>query len=81
MNNNAPFMDDPINERLGRVGELTHPRYGHVKEPAVMVRVSNARVPAHRRAPEMGEHTDDILTMSGYTPDQIAHLRASGLVV
>ena len=81
MNNNAPFMDDPLNARLGRVGELTHPRYGHVKEPAVMVRVSDAVVPVHRRAPELGEHTDEILTMSGYTGEQIASLRASRVVI
>lgn len=33
-----------------------------------------------QRAPTIGEHTDDIMREIGYTPDEIAALRASGVV-
>ncbi len=32
------------------------------------------------RAPEFGEHTDDVLTAAGYPPEVIAKLRESGIV-
>jgi len=80
LNNNVPVMDDPLNHRLGRVGELEHPRYGHVREPGVFVRVGGAEVPEHRRAPEFGEHTDEVLAWAGYDPAAIADLRSRNVV-
>jgi len=73
-------MDDPLNHRLGRVGELEHPRYGHVREPGVFVRVGGAELPEHRRAPEFGEHTDEVLAWAGYDPAAIADLRSRNVV-
>jgi crotonobetainyl-CoA:carnitine CoA-transferase CaiB-like acyl-CoA transferase len=57
-----------------------NPRDGQVRELAVLIRVSDARVREHTVAPELGEHTDDILETMGYGPDTIATLRANGAV-
>jgi CoA:oxalate CoA-transferase len=32
-----------------------------------------------RRAPMLGEHTDDVLASAGYSPDEIEQLRAAGV--
>jgi crotonobetainyl-CoA:carnitine CoA-transferase CaiB-like acyl-CoA transferase len=73
-------MTDPEQRRLGRVAEVEHASEGRVRELAVLVRVSDARVPAHRLAPELGEHTDEILASVGYRPDAIAELRDRGAI-
>ena len=76
MDPNRSIMDDPENLRLGRVGEFSHPRFGKVREVAVPYRVDGTGIPEHRRAPEFGEHTDEILAWAGYAADEIAELRA-----
>jgi crotonobetainyl-CoA:carnitine CoA-transferase CaiB-like acyl-CoA transferase len=74
--NMTAFLRDPANRASGRAAELPHPRQGHVRELAVLLRASEAAVPAHRLAPELGQHTDAILAWLGYTRGQIAELRA-----
>jgi crotonobetainyl-CoA:carnitine CoA-transferase CaiB-like acyl-CoA transferase len=72
------FVNDPEHRRSGRVAEVRHPSKGNMRELAVLVRVSDAEVPSHRLAPELGQHTDEILTRLGYDEGKIAELRASG---
>jgi crotonobetainyl-CoA:carnitine CoA-transferase CaiB-like acyl-CoA transferase len=73
-----PFVNDPEHRRSGRVAEVRHPSKGNMRELAVLVRVSDAEVPSHRLAPELGQHTDEILNWLGYDEGKIAELRASG---
>ncbi|MDQ1432949.1 MAG: hypothetical protein QOF40_3551 [Actinomycetota bacterium] len=70
------FMNDPEPRRTGRVAELPHARLGHVRELDVLVRVSDAATTPHRLAPGLGEHTDELLTELGCSPEEIAELRA-----
>ena len=70
------FMNDPAQRRIGRVAELSHPDKGNVRELHVLVRASDAAQVPHRLAPELGEHTDEILLQFGYTAEEIAALRA-----
>jgi len=76
--NNVAFMTDLENVRSGRVAVCPHPTQGAVREVAALVRVSDAEVPPHRVAPELGAHTDDILAWLGYDDATIADLRARG---
>ena len=76
MDGSRDFMDDALNRSIGRVGEFDHPRFGRVREVALPLRVSDTRMPVHRRAPEFGEHTEQILLWAGYVPTQIATLRS-----
>jgi len=78
--NNRRFMDDPEHLRLGRVGEFDHPRYGKTRQPGVLIRFDGASVPPLRRAPELGEHTDEVLAALGIPPEEVARLRADDAV-
>jgi crotonobetainyl-CoA:carnitine CoA-transferase CaiB-like acyl-CoA transferase len=73
--NNRRFMDDPEHLRLGRVGQFDHPRFGQTRQPAQLIRFDGASVPALRRAPELGEHTDEILAFLGIPPEEADRLR------
>ena len=77
--NDATFLKDPENHRTGRVAECPHPRRGHVRELAVLVRVSDSTPPPHRLAPSLGEHTEEILRMLGHDGDAIDKLKARGV--
>ena len=71
------FLRDPENERSGRVAVVPHEALGHVREFAHLLRVSDAEVVPHRVAPDLGEHTDEILSWLGYETVQIDALPRS----
>ena len=73
-------MNDPAYRRTRRVAECAHPEKGNVREFDVLVRVSDTTMPAHRLAPELGEHSDEILRELGYSTALITELRARGAV-
>jgi crotonobetainyl-CoA:carnitine CoA-transferase CaiB-like acyl-CoA transferase len=74
------FLNDPANRGTGRVAESPHPKLGSVREIAKLIRFSDAAVAPHRRAPTLGEHSDEILASLGYDPSQVAKLRSSGVI-
>jgi len=73
-------MNDPLHQALRRVGLVRHPEKGLVKEIDQLVRISDAEAPPHRLAPELGQHTDEVLSWTGYSPQEIELLRARGVV-
>lgn len=74
------FLNDPDARRSGRVAECPHPALGHVREVAVLVRVSSSATSPHRLAPSLGEHTDSILEGCGYTKADIESLKQCGSI-
>ena len=74
------FFDDPEHQRDGRVEEYEHPRWGRTRDVAVMVRLSDAKSRPGRPAPEIGQHTREILGEFGYSADEITDLYDSGIV-
>jgi crotonobetainyl-CoA:carnitine CoA-transferase CaiB-like acyl-CoA transferase len=79
-NNCRAFHRDPENHQTGRVVEVRHPVQGVVRELAHLIRISDAARPEHRLAPELGEHTVEVLTELGYDADTLATLKARGAV-
>jgi crotonobetainyl-CoA:carnitine CoA-transferase CaiB-like acyl-CoA transferase len=69
------LMNDPEQRRIGRVTELPHPTKGNIREIDVLLRVTEAARVAHRLAPEVGEHTTEILLDLGYPAEEIGALR------
>jgi crotonobetainyl-CoA:carnitine CoA-transferase CaiB-like acyl-CoA transferase len=74
------FLRDPANRRSGRVAECEDEIVGHVREIALLLRVSDAAVRPHRLAPALGAHTDSILSWAGYEPSKIAELLARNAI-
>jgi crotonobetainyl-CoA:carnitine CoA-transferase CaiB-like acyl-CoA transferase len=74
------LMNDPEQRAAGRVAETHHAKKGMVREIAKLVRVSDSEDVPHRLAPELGEHTDEILLMLGYQAADIAELRKQGSI-
>ena len=57
----SQFLADPEQVRLGRVERYEHPRWGQVSDIAVMVRMGDAQTVPGRPAPEIGQHTREVL--------------------
>jgi MYXO-CTERM domain-containing protein len=74
------LMHDAGEIERGRVAAVEHHTKGTVRELAVLVRVSDCVIPPHRLAPNLGEHTNAVLADLGYSTDEIATLRAGGVI-
>jgi crotonobetainyl-CoA:carnitine CoA-transferase CaiB-like acyl-CoA transferase len=80
VNDFASLPHDPQVAAGGMLVEEDHPRGGRFTTLGPAVRF--AATPGTRRspAPALGEHSDDVLAEAGFRPDEIHHLRASGVV-
>jgi crotonobetainyl-CoA:carnitine CoA-transferase CaiB-like acyl-CoA transferase len=58
---------------------MHHPRLGETRAIGTPLKMSATPLDPTRRAPMLGEHTDDVLAAAGYSPDEIEQLRAAGV--
>jgi len=70
-------LDNPYLRTVGMVRTLQHPARPDFRVLANPIRLDGARLPS-RRAPALGEHTEQVLQDAGFTPEEIEQLRASG---
>ena len=73
-------LDDPHIRAIGQLVELDYPGTSAAPPIADFPLTMKGAPGARRRAPTMGEHTDEVLTELGLGPDDIARLRAARVV-
>ncbi len=61
--------------------DFEHPTVGKIKIPGYPVHFSETSAKPTRAAPELGEHTEEVLTDLGkYSKREIAQLRKQGVI-
>lgn len=73
------LVHDEQVESNNLVMELDHSVVGKVKMVGPMVKMSGTPLEPALASPALGEHTDDVLSEYGYTPEQIRQLRETGV--
>ncbi|HVG84738.1 MAG TPA: CoA transferase [Vicinamibacterales bacterium] len=56
-----------------------HPRLGDSRAIGTPLKLSDTPLDPTRRAPMLGEHTDEVLAAAGFSDDEIGQLRAAGV--
>jgi formyl-CoA transferase len=60
--------------------EIEHPTHGPIRLVDTPIKFGESRVGARGPAPELGQHTEEVLLEAGYGWEEIAHLREQGVL-
>jgi formyl-CoA transferase len=71
---------DPHVKHLGLTAKVRHPRLGELEIQNLPVTLSRTPGAVRTPAPELGQHTDEILGELGYSKDEIVAMRRDGVV-
>ena len=72
-------FEDPQTRAQEMVIEVDHPGHGMIKEIGFPVRFDRTPCRVRRPAPELGQHTEEVLREIGYADADIAHLKKSNI--
>jgi formyl-CoA transferase len=78
INNYEQVFADPQVIAREMVVETEHPTLGRLKTLGSPIKMSATPPDVSRRAPQLGEHTDEVLREAGFSDDEIRALRQSG---
>ncbi len=77
----SEVLDDPQVKARGLIGFVEYPGSAKpVPTPNTPVRLSETPGEVRRRAPMLGEHTDEVLRELGFSDEEITEFRAGGLI-
>ena len=74
------IADDPQVQHLGIICDVPHSQIPDLKLPGVPIHLSRTPGAIQSPPPLLGEHTDQILSNTGYPEDEVSKLRADGVV-
>ncbi len=80
INNVAEVFRDPQVQARGMLQHLPHPHGVQVPQVSSPMRFGGEPLATTTAPPLLGQHSDDILAGLGYTPEQIATLRGTGVI-
>ena len=80
INDMKQVYSDPHVQARDMLVELDDPVLGKLKHIGIPVKLSATPSGVRFRAPDLGEHTMDVLLQAGYTAEEVARLRQSGTV-
>ena len=81
MNSVDDLPDDPQVQANDYIVELDHPQYGRTKMVGVPVQLSETPGSVRTPAPELGQHTEEILLdVLGFDWDRISALREKQVI-
>jgi len=80
INSISHVLSDPQVLARNMLVELTHPVAGKVKIPGSPVKLSETPAEVKMPAPVLGQHSEEILQMLGYTQDQISDLKNTKVI-
>jgi crotonobetainyl-CoA:carnitine CoA-transferase CaiB-like acyl-CoA transferase len=80
INDYAQVFADPQVLAREMVVESDHPALGHLRTLGSPIKMSATPPDVSRRAPQLGEHTDEVLAEAGFSVGEIAALRATGAI-
>ncbi len=80
INDYAHVLNDPQVRARDMVIEIEHPTLGVQKALGSPIKMSATPANATGRAPLLGEHTDEVLAETGFSPAEIVALRGDGVV-
>jgi len=80
INDYAAVFEDPQVQAREMVMNIDHPTLGAVKALGSPIKMSATPPDPSRRAPLLGEHTDEVLRESGVSAEEIGRLRNAGAI-
>lgn len=80
INTVAEALGDPHVIERGFIVELEHPALGLIKSLATPIHLAETPLVYRRHPPRLGEHSDEVAAELGYNSDEIARLRADGVL-
>ena len=76
----ADLFEDEQMRAMGYLARAEHPEYGVLRMAGVPVRLDKTPSAARRPPPTLGQHTNEALGELGFSGEEIAELRAGGIV-
>jgi len=80
INNYAEVFSDPQVQARELAVEIAHPTLGTLRTLGTPLKMSETPLDVRRRAPLLGEHTEEVLREVGYTLSEIDSLRQVGAI-